>query len=120
MGKAAMCIKMLEILNTGKIYKVSELADILETNSRNIGEYRKELEECGYYIETIPGRYGGYKLKDNSIIPSLKLTEEEKEAIIDGFNILMSKKDFLINPFLQLRALSIDFIGVFSIKSPKS
>ncbi len=95
MGKAAMCIKMLEILNTGKIYKVSEIADILETNSRNIGEYRKELEECGYYIETIPGRYGGYKLKDNSIIPSLKLTEEEKEAIIDGFNILMSKKDFL-------------------------
>lgn len=95
MGKAAMCIKMLEVLNTGRIYKVSKLADILETNSRNISEYRKELEECGYYIETIPGKYGGYRLESSRIIPSLKLTDEEKESIIDGFNFLMKKKDFL-------------------------
>lgn len=94
MGKAAMCIKMLEVLNTGRIYKVSELADILETNSRNISEYRKELEECGYYIETIPGKYGGYRLESSRIIPSLKLTDEEKESIIDGFNFLMKKRIF--------------------------
>ena len=56
MGKAGMCIAMLQILNTGKVYKVSELAELLETNPRNIIEYKKELEEFGYYIENIPGR----------------------------------------------------------------
>lgn len=45
MGKAALCIRMLQILNSGKIYKVSELADLLETNPRNILEYKKELDE---------------------------------------------------------------------------
>ena len=65
MGKAAMCIRMLQILNTGRIYKISELADLLDTNPRNIIEYKKELEEVAeqenhaFFIETIPGRYGG-------------------------------------------------------------
>lgn len=86
---------MLEILNTGRIYKVSDLASLLETNPRNIAEYKKELEECGYYIDSISGRYGGYKLNKNNVIPSLRLLPEEKETIIDGYNLLMSKSDFL-------------------------
>ena len=44
MGKAASCIRMLQILNTGRIYKVSELAELLETNPRNIIEYKKEKD----------------------------------------------------------------------------
>ena len=32
---------MLELLNTGRIFKAQELADILETNVRNIIEYKK-------------------------------------------------------------------------------
>lgn len=95
MGKAAMCIKMLEILNTGRVYKVSELADFLETNSRNIVEYKKELEECGYYIDSTPGRYGGYKLEKNNIIPVLRLMPEEKNCFIEAYNFLMTKRDFL-------------------------
>ena len=69
MGKAGMCIAMLQILNTGKVYKVSELAELLETNPRNIIEYKKELEEFGYYIENIPGRYGGYRLENTVFSP---------------------------------------------------
>ena len=41
MGKAAMCIKMLQILNTGRVYKVSELASLLDTNPRNVKKYKK-------------------------------------------------------------------------------
>ena len=62
MGKSAMCIQMLQILNSGRVYKASELADLLETNPRNIIEYKKELEEAGYYIISIPGKFGGYQL----------------------------------------------------------
>ena len=43
MEKTAKCIKMLRILNTGRIYKVKELADLLETKERNVIDYKEEL-----------------------------------------------------------------------------
>lgn len=95
MGKAAMCIKMLQYLNSGRVYKVSELANLLETNPRNIIEYKKELEEVGYYIISVPGKYGGYKLDKTETIPTLKLTEEEKLTILAGVSYLEAKEDFL-------------------------
>lgn len=95
MGKAAMCIQMLELLNTGRVYKVSELANLLETNSRNIIEYRKELEEAGYSILSIPGRYGGYQLDKSRIISALKLSPAEKDALMDAYDYLLKKKDFV-------------------------
>ena len=94
MGKAAMCMKMLQILNTGRVYKCSELASLLDTNSRNIIEYKKELEEAGYYIISIPGKYGGYKLDKSDTFPSLKLKEEERKALIDSLEFILSRKKF--------------------------
>lgn len=100
MGKAAMCIRMLQVLNTGRVFKISELSDVLNTNPRNIIEYKKELDEVasdygyGFFIETIPGRYGGYKLNGNVVLPSLVLKLEEKEALLESYNYTMSKKDF--------------------------
>ena len=101
MGKAAMCIQMLQILNSGRVYKVSELADILETNPRNVIEYKKELDEIGMFfgggflIKTIPGRYGGYKLNGNVTLPALKLLLEEKDALLEAYNYVLAKKDFI-------------------------
>ena len=101
MGKAASCIRMLQILNTGRVYKVSELADLLETNPRNVIEYKKELDEVAaesgflFYIETIPGRHGGYKLNSSILLPSLRLGVDEKAALTDVLNYAMSKKDFI-------------------------
>ena len=69
MGKTSNCLKMLQILSSGRVYKGQELAEILETNVRNIAEYRTELEMAGYYIEGIPGKYGGYHLITQSVIP---------------------------------------------------
>lgn len=101
MSKAAMCIRMLQILNSGRVYKVSELANLLETNPRNVIEYKKELEEAGYYIISIPGKYGGYQLDRTSIIPSLKFTEEEKKAISEGAGYLEARNDFLLKKDFQ-------------------
>ena len=95
MGKTANCILLLQILSSRNIVKVSELADILETNPRNIVEYRKELEEVGYYIESVSGRYGGYRLIKTNILPSLKFTNKEKEALYIGSDYLLSRNDFL-------------------------
>lgn len=108
-----MCIRMLQVLNTGRVYKISELADILETNPRNIIEYKKELDEVAsdlgldLYIETIPGRYGGYKLNGNAVLPALRLLPLEKEALLESYNYSLTKKDFikkkeLINAFSKV------------------
>ena len=94
MGKAAMCIQMLQILNSGKTYKVSELANLLDTNPRNIIEYKRELEEIGYYIVSVPGKCGGYRLDKTETIPSLKFTEEEKKAIAEASAYLNARSDF--------------------------
>lgn len=101
MGKAAMCIQMLQILNTGRVYKISELAEMLETNPRNIVEYKKELEECGYYIDTIPGRYGGYKLDMTHTIPTLHLSEPEKEALMESYKFVTAKNSFMHKQYYE-------------------
>lgn len=68
---------------------------MLETNPRNVIEYRKELEEAGYIIISVPGKFGGYKLDNTQIIPTLKLSEEEKMTLFAGASYLDAKDDFL-------------------------
>ena len=95
MGKAAMCIQMLQCLNSGRVYKISELAELLETNPRNIIEYKRELEEVGYYIISVPGKNGGYKLDKTRTFPSLKLSDTEEGVISAAVSYLESREDFL-------------------------
>jgi predicted DNA-binding transcriptional regulator YafY len=94
MGKAAMCIKIIEILNSRSLVKVSEIAALLGTNPRNVIEYKKELEEAGYIIDTVSGRNGGYVLNKKHLFPSVKLTDTEKEKLHEGLNYLLARNDF--------------------------
>lgn len=94
MSRTSNCIKMLQMLNTGRIIKVSELAGELETNPRNIIEYRKELEDAGYTIITIPGKEGGYKLFKDDLFPTLKLSSNEKDALNECFSFVLKQTDF--------------------------
>ena len=86
---------MLQILYSRGRVSIAELADLLETNPRNIPEYKKELERAGYYIETVPGRYGGYVLKKSGLFPSVKLEDSEKDALLYGYDYLLSRNDFM-------------------------
>lgn len=99
MGKASMCIQMLQTLNTGRTFKASELAEILDTPPRNIAWYKEELDEIpgdrGFFVESIPGRYGGYRLRGDVCLPALKLLPDEKDALKEAFNYVYSKKDFV-------------------------
>ncbi len=94
MSKTENCLKLLEILNTGRIYKVDELAEQLETNCRNIPEYKKELELCGYDIISTSGRYGGYYLEKTKLLPQCKLSEEEKNVLLESFDFCMKELRF--------------------------
>ena len=55
MKRCAACIRMLQLLRSRGFMTREELAQELDTNVRNILEYRKELEEAGYVIEGTTG-----------------------------------------------------------------
>lgn len=94
MNKTAKCIEMLNILkNRGTYISKAELASRLEINPRNIKEYRKELEEAGYQIEYKAGKYGGYLLNQNCIIPSLRLSDNEQKALRLGARFVEGHKE---------------------------
>lgn len=97
-SRTELCIRMLQYLNTGKLFSVSELAGLLETKPRNVIEYKQVLDMIAegndIYIQTIPGRHGGYKLDGNITLPSLKLSQKEKDALMSSFDYVMGKKDF--------------------------
>ena len=95
MNKTALCIKMLQVLNSRKRISVSELAEILETNPRNIVEYKKELEIAGYNILGRRGRAGGYELDKSALLPAIKFTQNEKIALNESLQYLYKKKEFL-------------------------
>ena len=71
----------------------SELAQQLETNPRNIREFRKELEVAGYNIKEIKGRYGGYVLDEDDLFPVIRLTNEEVQALDESRYLVSSHKE---------------------------
>lgn len=105
MEKTAKCIKMLRILNTGRVYKVKELADLLETKERNVIDYKEELnflgDEEGFHIVGIPGKFGGYQLNHTYPIPGFKFTSNEKKALTEGLGYLLKRNDFLYSKDYQ-------------------
>lgn len=107
MNKTAICIMMLEVLNSRGILKTNELADILDTNPRNISEYIKELQIAGYDIESIKGKNGGYYLNKKELFPVLRLTEEEKRLLDETNNYLLHRPDFINKKAYTLLASKI-------------
>lgn len=93
--KVALAIRMLNTLASRDIVTKEELAIILDTNARNIIEYKKELEYAGYEIETIRGLGGGYRLKKDSLLPNPRLTDIEKRALGNASQYLNNRYDFL-------------------------
>lgn len=93
--KTAQAIKMINYLASVKKASREELANVLETNVRNITEYRKELITAGYDIGYQSGVGGGYYLDGDNILPNPRLKESEKKALLEASSYLNSRYDFL-------------------------
>lgn len=90
MNRTALAIRMLQLLSIRGNRSVKELANILETNPRNIPELRKELETAGYNIEGKTGRNGGYSLMEPFCLPVAGFTEDEIQSL-SALNKLVSE-----------------------------
>ena len=81
MSKISNVITMLELLQSGRKYSISELADELEVSERMIRVYKEDLEKAGIYIDTIMGPYGGYVLNQNIRTPIRKFKMKDAELL---------------------------------------
>ena len=83
MSKVANMLNMLQILKDEKIHSIQELAEKLEVSERMIRQYKVELEQTGIYINSITGRYGGYKIeKENNFLKLEDIVKEEMYIIM--------------------------------------
>ena len=83
MSKVANMLNMLQILKDEKIHSSQELAEKLEVSERMVRQYKVELEQTGIYINSITGRYGGYKIeKENNFFKLEDIVKEEMYIIM--------------------------------------
>ena len=66
MSKISNMLNMIQILKDKKVHSIQSLSEDLEVSERMIRQYKLELEEAGIYIDSITGKYGGYKIEDEN------------------------------------------------------
>jgi predicted DNA-binding transcriptional regulator YafY len=80
----ARVLALLEVLQSGGIHTVAELAERLGVDERTVRRYVDHLTELDVPVESVRGRYGGYRLAPGYRMPPLMLTDDEALAMLLG------------------------------------
>ena len=72
MSKTSVTLGMLRLLATQQTIKVSDFAELLETNPRNILEYKKRIRNCWICHRFNSRKIWGLSFKYESINAHLK------------------------------------------------
>ncbi len=80
----ARVLTLLELLQSGGVRTVAELAGRLEVDERTVRRYVAHLVDLDLPVESVRGRYGGYRLAPGHRMPPLMLTDEEALAALFG------------------------------------
>ncbi|GAA2752401.1 helix-turn-helix transcriptional regulator [Amnibacterium kyonggiense] len=80
----ARVLALLELLQAGGTRTAAELAERLEVDERTVRRYADHLLELEVPVETVRGRYGGFRIAAGSRLPPLMLTDEEAVAVALG------------------------------------
>jgi predicted DNA-binding transcriptional regulator YafY len=81
---AARVLTLLELLQSGGVRTVAELAGRLGVDGRTVRRYVDHLLDLDVPVESVRGRYGGYRLAPGYRMPPLMLTDEEALAVLLG------------------------------------
>lgn len=79
-------LALLELLQSGGIRSVAELAGRLGVDGRTVRRYVEQLLELEIPVESVRGRYGGYRLAPGYRLPPLMLDDEEALAVLLGLS----------------------------------
>ncbi|OWA09350.1 transcriptional regulator [Streptomyces sp. CS113] len=77
-------LTLLELLQSGGVRTVAELADRLGVGERTVRRYVDHLLDLDVPVESVRGRYGGYRLAPGHRLPPLMLTDDEALAVLLG------------------------------------
>jgi predicted DNA-binding transcriptional regulator YafY len=80
----ARVLALLELLQSGGIRTVTELADRLGVDERTVRRYVGHLVDLDVPVESVRGRYGGYRLAPGYRMPPLMLSDDEALAVLLG------------------------------------
>ncbi len=83
-SSTARVLALLEILQGGGIRTVPDLAVRLGVDERTVRRYVGHLLELGVPVDSVRGRYGGYRLAPGYRMPPLMLTDDEALAVLLG------------------------------------
>jgi predicted DNA-binding transcriptional regulator YafY len=77
-------LTLLELLQSGGIRTVAELAGRLGVDGRTVRRYVDHLIDLDVPVEAVRGRYGGYRLGPGYRLPPLMLSDDEALAVLLG------------------------------------
>ncbi|MGR6918607.1 helix-turn-helix transcriptional regulator [[Actinomadura] parvosata] len=77
-------LTLLELLQSGGVRTMAELADRLGVEGRTVRRYVGQLIDLGIPVESVRGRYGGYRLARGYRLPPLMLDDDEALAVLLG------------------------------------
>lgn len=80
----ARVLALLELLQSGGTRTVAELADRLDVDERTVRRYAEHLLDLDVPVESVRGRYGGYRLVPGYRMPPLMLSDDEAIALLLG------------------------------------
>jgi len=80
----ARVLALLELLQSGGVRTVAELADRLGVDERTVRRYVDHLVDVDVPVESVRGRYGGYRLAPGYRMPPLMLSDDEALAVLLG------------------------------------
>ncbi|MFJ6252825.1 MULTISPECIES: helix-turn-helix transcriptional regulator [unclassified Streptomyces] len=80
----ARVLALLELLQSGGIRTVTELAGRLDVDERTVRRYVSHLLDLDVPVESVRGRYGGYRLAPGYRMPPLMLSDDEALAVLLG------------------------------------
>jgi predicted DNA-binding transcriptional regulator YafY len=75
---------LLELLQSGGTRTMAELADRLGVDGRTVRRYVDHLIDLDVPVESVRGRYGGYRLAPGFRMPPLMLGDDEALAVLLG------------------------------------
>ncbi|MEV4622759.1 YafY family protein [Asanoa sp. NPDC049573] len=83
-GPTGRVLTLLELLQSGGTRTVAELAERLGVDRRTVRRYVDQLVDLGVPVESVRGRYGGYRLGPGYRLPPLMLSDDEALAVLLG------------------------------------
>lgn len=86
----ARVFHLLDILQSRALISASELTARLEMDARSLRRAVAQLQQLGIPVESVRGRYGGYRLRPGATLPPLMLQADEALVLSLGLLIAQS------------------------------